>query len=344
MPIIEIEVRDKVARAVDQKIVCGNGNYVVQFSFDEEWAEHETKTARFSFNGKYEDVIFTGNNCPVPIIIDAIVCSVGVFAGNLQATTPALVKCVPSILCKDGVPADPMPDVYAQLIEMYENIQTGVIPPETIEKAVEDYLEEHPVQGGATAEESAQIAQNKEDIEKLATDKLDADKLPQAVNDALAQAKASGEFKGDPGDDYVLTEADKKEIAGMVEVPGGGGGGGLTEETDPTVPDWAKQPQKPKYTAAEVGAATEKYVDDAIANINIPSGGGSAEWKLVDTFDFSSGALSYTADATGCKEILVVTEVILVCSACYGAWKGVGNIFSAYTMVGIAASHRSSSW
>lgn len=25
--------------------------------------------------------------------------------------------------------------------------------------------------------------------------------------------------KGDPGDDYVLTEADKQEIAGMVEVP-----------------------------------------------------------------------------------------------------------------------------
>lgn len=28
----------------------------------------------------------------------------------------------------------------------------------------------------------------------------------------------------------------------------------LTEETDPTVPTWAKQPQKPTYTAAEVGA------------------------------------------------------------------------------------------
>jgi hypothetical protein len=28
------------------------------------------------------------------------------------------------------------------------------------------------------------------------------------------------------------------------------------KETDPTVPDWAKQPQKPTYTAAEVGAAT----------------------------------------------------------------------------------------
>lgn len=32
------------------------------------------------------------------------------------------------------------------------------------------------------------------------------------------------------------------------------GVGGITEETDPTVPDWAKQPTKPTYTADEVGA------------------------------------------------------------------------------------------
>lgn len=76
--------------------------------------------------------------------------------------------------------------------------------------------------------------------------------LKNAINTALAQAKASGEFdgapgakgdKGDPGEpgepgapgkdgnpgeDYVLTEADKAEIAEMasqmVDVPQGGGG------------------------------------------------------------------------------------------------------------------------
>lgn len=34
----------------------------------------------------------------------------------------------------------------------------------------------------------------------------------------------------------------------------GGSGGGIQKETDPTVPDWAKQPTKPTYTADEVGA------------------------------------------------------------------------------------------
>lgn len=37
-------------------------------------------------------------------------------------------------------------------------------------------------------------------------------------------------------------------------VYGGAGGGGIQEESDPTVPAWAKQPQKPSYTAQEVGA------------------------------------------------------------------------------------------
>lgn len=42
------------------------------------------------------------------------------------------------------------------------------------------------------------------DAEKAAWDgKLDADKLPEAVNDALAQAKASGEFDGEPGADGI---------------------------------------------------------------------------------------------------------------------------------------------
>ena len=89
--------------------------------------------------------------------------------------------------------------------------------------AVADYLAEHPVEAGATAEEAAQIAKNREDIEKLTTDKLDASKLPEAVNEALAQAKASGVFQGEPGKDYTLTEADKQEIAEqaaqLVDVP-----------------------------------------------------------------------------------------------------------------------------
>lgn len=42
----------------------------------------------------------------------------------------------------------------------------------------------------------------------------------------------------------------------------GGPGTGIGVENDPTVHSWAKQPEKPKYTAEEVGAATPEYVNE----------------------------------------------------------------------------------
>lgn len=85
--------------------------------------------------------------------------------------------------------------------------------------------------------------------------------------------------------------------------------GGITEETDPTVPAWAKKPNKPSYTAEEVGAlpdntllfsgdyndltnkpeipsidglASEQYVQDEIGKIDIPSVEGLASETYVD--------------------------------------------------------------
>lgn len=57
--------------------------------------------------------------------------------------------------------------------------------------------------------------------------------------------------------DYVYTETevlDYKSLEKRVSELEQGGGSGILKEIDPTVPDWAKQPQKPSYTAEEVGA------------------------------------------------------------------------------------------
>ena len=47
--------------------------------------------------------------------------------------------------------------------------------------------------------------------------------------------------------------------------------GYLSEETDPTVPEWAKQPNKPTYTASEVGALSEvpQATDTALGGIKL---------------------------------------------------------------------------
>lgn len=56
----------------------------------------------------------------------------------------------------------------------------------------------------------------KEQFDQLSKEKVDYIQLANAVNTALEQAKASGEFDGEDGADYVLTEADKEEIAEKV--------------------------------------------------------------------------------------------------------------------------------
>ena len=120
MKTLHVIVADKIAtyQKRDGEIVCGNSDYQVKFAFDSEWDAHSLKTARFIRDGgAYEDKVFTGNVCPVPILKNTISVSVGVFAGNLSTTTPAVIGCRKSILCDEGVPEDPPEDVYTQLLE-----------------------------------------------------------------------------------------------------------------------------------------------------------------------------------------------------------------------------------
>jgi hypothetical protein len=131
---------------------------------------------------------------------------------------------------------------YQTLAKRMDEWEQHGVPPEIVEGAIKEYFTENPVEAGATKEEAEQIAKNKGDIETLTKDKLDATALPTAVNDALTQAKKSGLFDGapgEPGEDYVLTPADKEEIAalaaGMVEVPAPDSGGNVDFRTDETL-------------------------------------------------------------------------------------------------------------
>lgn len=120
---IAITVSDKHATVEGSPtIVCGNSNYFVKFTFDKEWDAEAVKTARFVYvqNGavKYEDVLFKGNSVTVPVMANTKEVRVGVFAGNLQTTTPARIPCEPSIRCGTGAPADPTPSQYDQIMAL----------------------------------------------------------------------------------------------------------------------------------------------------------------------------------------------------------------------------------
>lgn len=124
--IINVSVRDKIATAPDDATyICGNSDFIIAFDFDAEWAEYNVKTARFRYGGAYLDQVFTGSECPVPVISDTFRLEVGVFAGDLHTTTPAYVSAKKSILCGGGLPDDPPPDVYVQIMEQLNSIVTG---------------------------------------------------------------------------------------------------------------------------------------------------------------------------------------------------------------------------
>ena len=99
MPVINISIENKIAEADGTLYVCDNSDFVAKFAFDAEWEAYENKTARFCYNNSYVDVVFTGNECPVPIISGTYFFNIGVYAGNLRTTTPARVPCKKSILC-----------------------------------------------------------------------------------------------------------------------------------------------------------------------------------------------------------------------------------------------------
>lgn len=120
-------------------------------------------------------------------------------------------------------------DELEQKVIDLENIVSG----EGIADAVENWLENNPIQAGATAEEAAQIEQNKQDIAQL-REEFDNFEVPEVSLEGYATEK------------YV------DDAIANIDIPEGGGSVDLT------------------------GYATEKYVDDAVGAIDIPDVSGFA--------------------------------------------------------------------
>ena len=209
MELINISVENKRALTLGTPvIVCGNSDYQIEFTFDEEWSGLPVKTVRFTYvkDGKirYTDIVMDGATVNVPVMTNVREVLVGVFAGDLVTTTPARVPCDLSIRCGTGAVDDPTPSQYDQIMALLNNGGGGGGGTPNAVQYVEQELTEE------------QQAQARENIGAMPA----TTKIPSKPEDVGAQ----------PAGHY------------------------LTAETDPTVPDWAKQPSKPTYTASEVGA------------------------------------------------------------------------------------------
>ena len=126
MPIINITVKGKVASSDTKTIVNGNSDYVVNWVLDGEWADYDTKTMRVRhYDGTVIDCIFTGCSCSLPIITETCMIEIGLFAGDLITSTPAVINCIRCIRDDDGPVQDPTPSIYDQLLAKLNELGSG---------------------------------------------------------------------------------------------------------------------------------------------------------------------------------------------------------------------------
>lgn len=127
--ILNFIVKDRIIKfdksSLTEKVVGDNTGYVANFIFDEEWT-NKVKTARFIKDGTYVDVLLDDNDqCDIPLeVLKSGTLEVGVFAGNLRSSTSCKVSIKSSILESNRLPAAPTDDVYAQIIEKVEAIES----------------------------------------------------------------------------------------------------------------------------------------------------------------------------------------------------------------------------
>lgn len=122
---IKASISEKIAKVQGTPvIVCGNSDYTITFTFDDEWENRVARTARFVWvddNGKlqYTEQAFGGDTVAVPILYDIDRVFVGVYSGELATTTPAKINCKRSILCGTATKhEEPNEDVYQQILAL----------------------------------------------------------------------------------------------------------------------------------------------------------------------------------------------------------------------------------
>ena len=131
MPIVDIFVKNKVATGDGQILVCGNSNYLLHFTFDEEWEKYYAKTLVVRYGNNVLMSFFTGDEVLMPVITDTIAVSIGVFSGDLETTTPAYFDCKKSIICGVSTPI-PTEEIYNQIVDA---INKGMLKGDTGEAA-----------------------------------------------------------------------------------------------------------------------------------------------------------------------------------------------------------------
>lgn len=319
MEKIKIAITGRVASVVAlPEVVADNAEYEIDFALDprEGWDMSLPITALFvRRDGSYTPRILDAGktSCTMPPQTGTNIVFVGVTQDDMRTTTPATIKVQRSIrtVAHDPLPA-PSEDVYAQILAAYAGIKTisgkGSPTSATQGKVNQLYRDEDTqklyictatdggytwaaVSGGSVDVDDTLTKAGYAADAKAAGDaigkKLDKTALPTAVNDALAQAKASGEFDGAKGE-----KGDKGD-------PGAQGIRGEKGDTGPAGPKGAdgKDGAGMDVTGAKVGQIAKITAVDAAgkptgwAPVDMPSGGGET-WELITLMESADDSVT----------------------------------------------------
>lgn len=320
MDKIKIAITGRVASVVAlPEVVADNAEYEVDFALDprEGWDVSLPITALFvRRDGSYTPRIMDAGktSCTMPPQTGTNIVFVGLTQDDMRTTTPATIKVHRSIrtVAHDPLPA-PSEDVYAQILAAYAGIKilSGKgAPTSATQGAVNQLYRDEDTQrlyictatdggytwaavsGGGSVDVDVTLTKAGYAADaKAAGDairkKLDKTALPTAINDALAQAKASGEFDGAKGD-----KGDKGD-------PGAQGIRGEKGETGPAGPKGAdgKDGAGMDVTGAKVGQIAKITAVDATGKptgwgaVDMPSGGET--WEKIADIALSAEIASY---------------------------------------------------
>lgn len=158
----------------------------------------------------------------------------------------------------DYVFTPPEQTTLAEIMERLDDLE-AIQDPDSIKNAVDDYLENNPIKVEETDPTVPDWAKKKEKPKYTADEvgALSKTELSSAVNDALAQAKASGEFDGADGQPGEKGEKGEKGDPGAQGPQGADGNSGVWVDseapTDSSYTVWVDPAGNP---SGDVGGAT----------------------------------------------------------------------------------------
>ena len=120
-------------------IVCGNSNYILKFSFGDQWQKCNHKVAIFVINGNNLAVDFEGDECVVPVLPNASCMFVSLISGEGEkqlATTQIKIALEPTVAGDDLSEFNVYTSTLSKLIGAVNKIESGDIVANTAKNAV----------------------------------------------------------------------------------------------------------------------------------------------------------------------------------------------------------------